>query len=110
MIVKELNQEIIDIVNVIQNVIAVKKIYLFGSHAYGDPTDGSDYDFFLVLPNDSSRLLDIIQKARIALININRNTPVDILADYENSFNMRKQYSFFERTIYEKGIVMYEQK
>jgi len=32
-----------------------EKIILFGSHAYGIPNEGNDYDFFVVLKDDSEK-------------------------------------------------------
>ena len=31
--------------------VQARRIYLFGSHAYGNPTDESDIDIFVVAPD-----------------------------------------------------------
>lgn len=105
----ETNREILNITEAIKNAIPVERIYLFGSYAYGAPNKDSDYDFFVVIPNGGLRPLEAIQKARIALIPIERETPVDILADYQSRFDDRKQYNTLEKKIFQEGVVLYEQ-
>lgn len=36
-------------------VLQPEAVYLFGSQARGDADDGSDYDLFLVMPDDAER-------------------------------------------------------
>jgi predicted nucleotidyltransferase len=102
-----MNQEIRSITEAIKSAIPVERIYLFGSYAYGTPNEHSDYDFYVVIPNDVLRPLEAVQKARKALIPINRKTAVDILADYQNSFDARKQYNTLEKKVYEEGVLLY---
>jgi predicted nucleotidyltransferase len=44
----ELNQ----IKQIILNTVKTESIYLFGSHAYGAPTADSDFDLYVVIPDD----------------------------------------------------------
>ena len=44
---------------IIETVPTVEKIYLFCSYAYGTPNDDSDYDFYVLVPDDSEREHDI---------------------------------------------------
>ena len=104
----ELNQEIINIAAVIKDEVTVECIYLFGSHANGTSADTSDYDFFLLIPDDGIRPLEAAMKARRALSALNRKTPVDILADYSSRFNERKQFNTLERRIWNEGVLLYE--
>ncbi|MDR1051627.1 MAG: nucleotidyltransferase domain-containing protein [Deltaproteobacteria bacterium] len=39
-----------------KSAVDCDKIYLFGSYAYGEPTEDSDLDFYVVVPNDSERI------------------------------------------------------
>jgi len=103
-----LKQEILDIAETIKQAVPVEKIYLFGSHAYGTPDADSDYDFFLVLPDNGLRQLDALLKARKALP-LKRETPVDILGDYKRRFNERKKFNTLERKIFREGVLLYEQ-
>ena len=104
-----MNQEILDITEAIRQAIPVEKIYLFGSHAYGAPNEDSDYDFFVILPDNGLGQSDALLKARKALRYIDRKTPIDILGDYKSRFNERKKYNTLERKIFKEGVVLYEQ-
>jgi len=101
-------EEIEKIAELIREAIPVESIYLFGSHAYGQPDDDSDYDFFVVIPDGSMRALDANIRARRALSKLpNRQTPVDILADYSSRFHERKQFNTLERKVFNEGVVLY---
>jgi len=104
----EMNQEIRTITEAIKQAVPAEKIYLFGSFAYGTPVEDSDYDFFVVIPDDGPPPLEAAQKARRSLLFIDRKVPVDILADYCSSFDSRKQLNTLERKIAREGVVLYE--
>ena len=57
-----ITNEIEQIRDIIVNTIPLEKLYLFGSYAYGTPTEDSDYDFYAVIPNDTIRPLAAIKK------------------------------------------------
>ncbi|HZK86250.1 MAG TPA: nucleotidyltransferase domain-containing protein [Desulfosporosinus sp.] len=40
---------------IILNVVEAYAIYLFGSHAYGTPTEDSDFDIYVVIPDGGIR-------------------------------------------------------
>ena len=103
-----MKQEIMDITEVIKQAVPVEKIYLFGSYAKGTPNDDSDYDFFMVIPDDGLSPLEAMRKARKSLSKINRQTAVDILADYDSRFNDRRQFNTLERKIASEGVMLYE--
>jgi len=102
------NQEILDITEAIKTAVPAERIYLFGSYAYGTPNEGSDYDFFIVLPDDGLRPLAAAQAAYRSLRQVKRKTPVDILADYGSRFDERKQSDTLERKVSMEGMVLYE--
>ena len=106
----EFNQEIMNITSVIKDEVSVERIYLFGSHANGTSTASSDYDFFILLPDDGLRPLEAAMKARRALSKLKRNTSVDILADYQSRFNKRRQLNTLERRVWNEGVVLYERE
>ncbi|MDR1869427.1 MAG: nucleotidyltransferase domain-containing protein [Treponema sp.] len=56
-VINVLNDDTIAIKDTILNTVGetCEKIILFGSHAYGTPREGSDYDFFVVLKDDSEK-------------------------------------------------------
>ena len=82
------------------------KIILFGSYAYGTPTEESDIDLFLVKDTEDRnydiaakmRLLDLIRKYRIGF---------DILSASEHFLQSREDY-FYKVDILQKGKVIYE--
>ncbi len=91
-----------------------EKIILFGSYAYGTPTDESDIDLFIVkdVPKEEVRdydlkaiksLRDLIYKHRISF---------DVFSDapsrIENRIN--NLHDFFYKDIIEKGQVLWEIK
>jgi len=102
-----LPQEIYDIANAIKDTVPVEKIYLYGSYAYGVPTKNSDYDFYLVLPDNSKRPLLAVQDAHGARPK-NNTTPIDIIGDYSSNFYRRKDSFRLEKKIFNEGVVLYE--
>ena len=103
-----MTDEIMQIMNVIVEAIPTETIYLFGSYSRGTPNEGSDYDFYVIIPDGSMHPLEATQKARRSLAKINRRTPVDILADYRSRFEDRRQFNTLERKIIREGVVLYE--
>ena len=103
-----MTDEIMQITNAIVEAIPAETIYLFGSYARGTPNEDSDYDFFVVIPDDSMMPLEAAQKARRSLSKIKYRTPVDILADYRSSFEERRNFNTLERKIAREGVVLYE--
>jgi predicted nucleotidyltransferase len=105
-----LDYEITEINNIIKSTVDVERIYLFGSYAYGTPDDDSDFDFYMVIPDDGINPLDAVRQARLALIPLNRKKPVDILADSHSRFEQRSKLNTLERKIVNEGVLLYEQK
>lgn len=83
------------------------KIILFGSYAYGTPTEDSDVDLFLVKDSGENdnyeavammQLRDLIRKYHIGF---------DILSA-SNSFIQNREDPFYKVDILQKGRVIYE--
>jgi len=104
------SQEIRNITEAIRTTVQVERIYLFGSHAYGAPDDGSDYDIYVVVPDGGLKPLDAAKAAYRSLRQVRRKTPVDIMADYQSSFEQRKSMNTLERKIANEGVVLYERQ
>jgi len=102
------NQELLTIIEAIKSAIPVERIYLFGSYANGTPTEDSDYDIFVLIPDDGMKPLDAMREARFSLIPLNRKTPIDILADYISRFEQRRKLNTIERKVASEGVVLYE--
>jgi predicted nucleotidyltransferase len=102
-----INEDIMQIKDRIIATIEVEKLYLFGSYAYGTPNKDSDYDFYIVIPNDGIRPIDAMHQARWAIRDMDIND-VDLLAGTTESFNRRSNQVTMERTIAQEGMLIYE--
>ena len=104
-----ITDEIAKIRDIIISTIPLERLYLFGSYAYGTPNEDSDYDFYAVIPNDSMRPLEAIQEIYGATDGIKRK-PMDVLAGTVEIFERRSKLLTMEKTIAEKGVVLYEKQ
>jgi len=103
----KLTDEITQIKNIIVNTVPAERVYLFGSYAYGTPTEDSDYDFYVVIPDGIIRPLDAIGNIYMAMRGLKRK-PADILANTTEAFEKRSKQQTLERVIAEKGVILYE--
>jgi predicted nucleotidyltransferase len=92
--------------SILKNVSA-KYIYLFGSYAYGKPTDKSDIDIYLVIPDNIISISEIYTRIMVDL-SIRKIFFVDLLLCRESVFNIRKNENILEETVYQKGKILYE--
>lgn len=82
-----------------------QKIVLFGSYAYGVPTENSDVDLLIILPHEGKGA----QKSVEIIHTVNPVIPVDLLVRTMEQVTERiKMNDFFLREIMEKGKVLYE--
>lgn len=103
------NKDIQSIADVIGRAVPAEQIYLFGSYAYGQPHAGSDYDFFLVIPDGTMRPIEAMQQARRAIYPMRLNMPVDVLATTRSKFNaMRNAINSVEKEVAQKGVLLFE--
>jgi predicted nucleotidyltransferase len=86
----------------------IKKIYLFGSYAYGKPMKKSDIDLCVIIKNSlvKSRA-DINLKIALNLFD-NKIIPADILVYTEKQFNSFTNPNGVENTILSRGKLIYE--
>jgi predicted nucleotidyltransferase len=80
---------------------------LFGSYAYGKPTDKSDIDVYIVIPDNTAGISEIYTKIMVDL-SIKKIFFVDLLVSRESIFNIRKTENILEETVYQKGKILYE--
>jgi len=81
-----------------------ERIILFGSHAYGRPTDESDVDLLVVMP---FRGKDFRQAVKISC-RLPAHLPVDLIVRTPETLRRRLELGdFFLREIVEKGQVLY---
>ena len=86
--------------------VPARSIYLFGSHAYGNPTEDSDIDIYVVMPDDAGSFSELCAKIRGDLSS-KKIFFIDLLLGRETVFNERKETRNFEKTIYQKGRLLY---
>lgn len=101
--------DMLGICKTIDKTVDVEKIYLFGSHAYGTPTEDSDYDICVVIPDDSIRPAEAIKMIRRALFPI-QQVPLDVIVYKASSFKDRQLGASLERKIAREGVLLYERK
>ena len=104
-----ITSEIEKIRDIIVDTIPLEKLYLFGSYAYGTPNEDSDYDLYAVIPNDTMRPTEAIYQIYLATGDIKRK-PMDVLAGTVEIFERRSKLLTMERTIFEKGVVLYDKQ
>ncbi len=88
----------------------VNKIILFGSYAYGLPTNDSDLDLCIVEKHVDSQ---IKEKSKIRKLLHDINLSKDILVVEEEYFNSHSDENWINTALYDarhKGIVLYEKK
>jgi len=104
------NEEIIAIKDNILDTVgeACEKIILFGSYAYGNPHAKSDFDFFVILKDDTEKPILVLQKIYRSLAKKPMPIPVDVLANYKSRFEWRSSQPTIERRIAKDGVVLYE--
>jgi predicted nucleotidyltransferase len=104
-----INNEILAITDTIVKSVDPEKVYLFGSYAYGTPHKDSDYDFYVVLQDNSPiKPLDAMRMIEMSLFNANIRTATDVLANYKTRFEYRSVQPTMERKIVREGFVLYE--
>lgn len=101
--------DLTEICAIIRETVHTERIYLFGSYAYGTPNKDSDYDICVVIPDGSTRPVDAIKKIRRALYPI-QTIPMDVLVYTESGFRKRLMGPTLERTIADKGVLLYDKE
>ncbi|MFW6306183.1 MAG: nucleotidyltransferase domain-containing protein [Bacillota bacterium] len=100
----EFKKHLNSIVKKIEQEIPIEEIILFGSYVYGTNNEDSDIDLCILSKLKGKRKLDIIRKARKAIIPIT-SKPVDILLYDKNEFYDRANItSSFEHKIKNEGV------
>jgi predicted nucleotidyltransferase len=102
-----ITDEIVKIKDTIVKTVPTEKIYLFGSYAYGTPSGDSDYDFYVVISDDSIRPLDAVGEIYMAMRGMKRKA-ADILAGTTETFMRRSKQQTIESIIAERGVVLFE--
>jgi len=98
-------EDIVAVAERIARAFEPERIILFGSYAYGAPTEDSDVDLLVVLPFEGNHTHKAIEIRR----RIKAPFPMDLLARTPEQVRWRvEQGDFFLREIMQKGEVLYE--
>ena len=102
-----LESDIQIILNRLIETLSPISVYLFGSFANGNYNNDSDYDFYIIMPDDSGNMIDLSQKAYRSLKGLQRR-PVDIVLNSESVFNKRIKGNTLEAIVNKEGKLIYE--
>ena len=98
-------QKIRDLSAQIARAFNPKKIILYGSHAYGNPSTDSDIDMLVVLPFEGKA----VRKAIEIRNKVHAELPLDLLVRTPEQLEDRiAQNDWFIREIVERGHTLYE--
>ena len=104
---EQMVEKIDDIKESILKFVPARYIYLFGSYAYGNPTEKSDIDIYTVVPDGINNLTELYANIIVDL-SYKEIYFIDLFLNNESIFNKRKIENIFEKTIYQNGKVLYE--
>ena len=91
-------------VEFISSLSGVLQIYLFGSHANGEPCETSDIDLMVIVENN----LDPFKTAyKIRRTLADSDLSVDIVVNRKSAFEEASKKSSFQKAIKENGVLLY---
>ncbi|MGE5605907.1 MAG: nucleotidyltransferase domain-containing protein [Bacteroidota bacterium] len=105
----QIRNELENIKQTIINTVETDSIYLFGSYANGIPSEDSDFDLYVVIPDDGIRPIEAMRIIGGALYQ-QQTKPIDLLVSRVSDFNQRKMLPTIERVIARDGVMLYGQK
>ncbi len=82
------------------------KIYLFGSFARGTATEDSDFDFYIIVNDDTQNLVDLTAEAYKSIRSV-RSRAIDIIIGTESRFESRKNKAGLENEVLNTGVLLY---
>ena len=82
-------------------------IYLFGSYAWGEPTEDSDVDFLIVVPNEKELEWNPQSKGK-SVLRYSLNCDVDLIINHQSFFDYYALHpSSIQHEILSKGKKVY---
>ena len=99
-------KELQTLVSIITQTVPAIDVILFGSFAYGEPTEESDIDLYVVIKDESMRPVEAMQKISNAIGSVQKR-PVDILVGSESAFRERQSQATIEKEVAQKGIRLF---
>ena len=102
------NDEIREMTRRFVEALQPKKIILFGSYAKDTYREDSDYDFYIIMPDDTARnMVDATTEAYCSLRGMKGRKPVDILINTQSRFDYRRNQPTMEQIAEREGVVLY---
>ncbi|MBU4273505.1 MAG: nucleotidyltransferase domain-containing protein [Planctomycetes bacterium] len=83
-----------------------EKIILFGSYAWGEPSEDSDVDLFVIVPESDERQIQRMQRAHHCLGDLRLSTDILVKTRAEAD-RYRNVRASLEHKIFEEGRVLY---
>jgi predicted nucleotidyltransferase len=102
----DIQQELEIIKESVLKAVPATAIYLFGSHAYGEPNSDSDLDIYVVVPKKEMCGTDIYCDI-VGDFRKNSSAPIDLLLRDKDFFDHRISAPTLERKIIREGIKVY---
>jgi predicted nucleotidyltransferase len=106
LIMLDLSEKVDIIKNSILKFVPARYIFLFGSYAYGNPTEKSDIDIYIVTPDNINNFSELYARI-IGDLGDRKIFFVDLMFKTESIFNERLSKSNFEKTVFKKGKMIY---
>ena len=103
-----INDEIREMTQRFVEALHPVKIILFGSYAKDTYRDDSDYDFYIIMPDDTKQnMINATADAYCSLRDMRDRKAVDILMNTQSRFDYRKNQATMERIAEREGVVLY---
>ncbi|MBR6198798.1 MAG: nucleotidyltransferase domain-containing protein [Spirochaetales bacterium] len=103
-----INDEIREMTRRFVEALHPVKVILFGSYAKDTYRDDSDYDFYIIMPDDTKmNMIEAGAAAYHSLRDMNDRKAVDILTNTQGKFDYRKNQPTMERIAEREGVVLY---
>jgi predicted nucleotidyltransferase len=99
-------QEIEELKKCFVEKIAPERVYLFGSYADGSYNENSDFDFYIVVKDDTMDIPKVTAEAYRAIRRV-KTKPVDIVIGTKSRFDQRKTIPSVENEVFRKGVLLY---
>jgi predicted nucleotidyltransferase len=103
----EIQTQITTVKDAILATVPAERIYLFGSYAYGVPTADSDLDFYVVLKDDATNPLLVLEEIYGKIADYPHQKSIDVLAQYRSKFDARSRLLTLERKVASEGVLLY---
>ena len=95
------------VIEVVKNIIPLREAYLFGSYAYGQPNQDSDFDIYLVADSIDGNHHEKLVAIYGAIHGV-AGKPTDVLLNTKENFDYRKgNTGTLEYKVVKDGVKLY---